>query len=365
MSIPLIDLQTQFQTIKRELLEAAERVLESGTYVAAKEAAELEKEIAGWTGANYAVSVANGTDALILALHACGVGSGDEVITSSYTFFATAEAIARVGAVPVFADIDPFTYNLSPERVEEKLSPRTKAIIPVHIFGQPADMGPFMELADQHGLKVIEDACQALGAVYLGKPVGGIGHAGCISFFPTKNLGGFGDGGMLVTNDEDTANQARLLSLHGSKQKYMHEVVGYNSRLDEIQAALLRVKLRRLGEWNLQRQQKASVYNSLLKDTELVLPYTSPTGNHVFHVYSIQSEQRDRLAEALKKAGVATGHYYPCPLHLQKAFADLGYQPGDLPVAEQLCTRALALPIYPELSEAQQEYICSVILASL
>jgi dTDP-4-amino-4,6-dideoxygalactose transaminase len=365
MSIPLIDLRTQFQTIKQELLEAAERVLKSGTYVAADEAAGLEKEIADWTGAKYAVSVANGTDALILALHACGVGPGDEVITSPYTFFATAEAIARVGAVPVFADIDPYTYNLSPERVEEKLSTRTKAIIPVHIFGQPADMASFMELADRHGLKVIEDACQALGAVYQGKPVGGIGHAGCISFFPTKNLGGFGDGGMLVTNDEETANHARLLSLHGSKQKYMHDIVGYNSRLDEIQAALLRVKLRRLEDWNLQRQQKASVYNRLLKDTELVLPYTSPMGNHVFHVYSIQSEQRDRLSEALKIAGVATGHYYPCPLHLQKAFADLGYKPGDLPVAEQLCTRALALPIYPELSEAQQEYICSVILTGL
>lgn len=361
MNIPLIDLRAQFNSLKPEILQAIERVLDSGVYVNGPEVISFEEEMAKFTHCQYAVSNANGTDSLILAFHACGIGIGDEVITSPYTFFATAEAIARVGAIPVFADIDPLTFNLCPEWVEAKITARTKAIVPVHIFGQPADMDAIVDIAERHQLFVIEDACQALGAFYKEKPIGSIGHVSCISLFPTKNLGGYGDGGVLLTNDEGIARQVRLLAAHGSTQKYFHEVVGYNSRLDELQAAIVRIKLRKLPEWNAQRQRIAEVYSNLLRDINIKLPYVSKHVSHVYHLYVVQSERRDQLSTVLQQAGVANGHYYPCPLHLQRAFDYLGYKLGDLPVAEALSKTAIALPMYPELTDEQQTYISDVI----
>lgn len=361
MNIPLIDLHAQYLSLKTELLAAVERVFDSGVYVSGTEVNLFERDIAALTNSKYAISTANGTDALVLALHACGVQAGDEVITSPYTFFATAEAIVRVGAIPVFADIDERTYNLCPSRAEAKITPKTKAIIPVHIFGQPAEMDAFMDIAARHDLYIIEDACQALGATYKGKPVGSIGHVGCFSFFPTKNLGAYGDGGIVVTNDERTAEQVRLLALHGSTAKYYHDVVGYNSRLDELQAALLRVKLPKLQEWNKLRQDKAAVYSDALRELDITEPFTAPHVKHVFHLYVLLSDKRAELAAHLKQAGVATGHYYPCPLHLQKAFGYLAYKPGDLPVAETVSNQAIALPIYPELGVEQQDYTISAV----
>lgn len=357
MNIPLIDLRAQFNSLKTEILQTVERVLDSGVYVNGSEVSLFEQEIATFTQSQYAVSTANGTDSLILAFHACGIGQGDEVITSPYTFFATAEAIARVGAIPVFADINPNTYNLCPELMEARITEKTKAIVPVHIFGQPADMDAIVDIAERHNLYVIEDACQALGACYKEKPVGSIGHVSCISFFPTKNLGGYGDGGVVLTNDEGIANQIRLLAAHGSIQRYYHDVIGYNSRLDELQAAVLRIKLRKLPEWNDHRQRKAEVYSNLLRDIDIKLPYVSKDVTHVYHLYLIETEKREQLSSHLRQLGVASGHYYPCPLHLQRAFAYLGYKPGDLPVAEAVSHRALALPMYPELTYEQQMHI--------
>ncbi|TLS50846.1 DegT/DnrJ/EryC1/StrS family aminotransferase [Paenibacillus antri] len=359
MNIPLIDLRAQYVSLRQEIRSAIHNVLESGIYVSGPEVQLFEQETAEFANAKTSVSVANGTDALILALEACGVGPGDEVITSPYTFFATAEAIARVGALPVFADIDPDTYNLSPEQAEAKITSRTKAIIPVHIFGQPADMDAFLAIARRHRLYVIEDACQALGAEYHGKPVGGIGHVGCVSFFPTKNLGGYGDGGIVLTNDEDIARNVRVLANHGSTRRYFHETVGYNSRLDELQAAILRVKLSKLREWNRLRREKADYYSERLREMGIKVPYVTPSASHVFHIYTIEVSKREELSAYLNGGGVATGHYYPCPLHLQEAFASLGYKRGDLPVAEAASERTLALPMYPELTAEQQQYIVS------
>lgn len=361
MNIPLIDLHAQYLSFGKEALETIEKVLESGIYISGTEVSSFEKEIAAFTGTKFAVSTANGTDALVLALQSFGIGPGDEVITTPYTFFASAEAIARCGAVPVFADIDEKTYNLSPEQVEAKITAKTKAIIPVHLFGHPADMDAFLDLAQRHNLFIIEDACQALGATYKGRPVGSIGHAGCISFFPTKNLGGYGDGGIVITNDEELARKIKLLASHGSTRRYYHDVIGYNSRLDALQAAILRIKLRRLNEWNNLRREKASFYEIHLKHTNLLLPYAHPEVSHVFHLYITQCGNQEQLAAHLKHAGISTGHYYPCPLHLQKAFAYLGYQPGDCTVAEKLSGRAIALPMFPELTDEQQEYIVKMI----
>ncbi|MDQ0255345.1 dTDP-4-amino-4,6-dideoxygalactose transaminase [Evansella vedderi] len=361
MNIPLMDLKAQYLSLKNEIMHAIERVIDSGQYIGGPEVRQFEQEMAAYTKAKYAVSTANGTDALVLALDACGIGPGDEVITSPYTFFATAEAIARVGATPIFADIDEKTYNLCPEKTEEKVTEKTKAIIPVHIFGQPADMEAFMDIAKLHNLYVIEDACQALGATYKGEPVGSIGHVGCVSFFPTKNLGGYGDGGIVVTNSKDIAEKVRLLAHHGSRKKYYHEIIGYNSRLDELQAAILRIKLKHLNEWNKLRQQKAAIYSKHLQDLELIVPFNHPDVRSVYHLYIIQSEKRQQLADYLKKKGVATGHYYPCPLHLQKAFSYLGYKESAFPISEVLSRRAVALPMFPQLKNEQQEYIISVL----
>ncbi|WP_027408542.1 DegT/DnrJ/EryC1/StrS family aminotransferase [Anoxybacteroides tepidamans] len=359
MKVPLIDLRAQYLSLKEEILDAIRAVMDSGIYVSGSEVERFEQEIAAFAEATYAISTANGTDSLILALEACGVGPGDEVITSPYTFFATAEAIARVGATPVFADIDDKTYNLSPEQTEAKISPKTKAIIPVHIFGQPADMDAFLDIAQRHHLYIIEDACQALGATYKGRRVGSIGHIGCVSFFPTKNLGGYGDGGLVLTNDENLAKKVRLLANHGSTRKYYHEAIGYNSRLDELQAAILRIKLQKLDEWNKLRKERADFYSDQLSALGVGVPHTTSDSSHVYHMYMIEIKERDELSAYLNSVGVATGHYYPCPLHLQNVFAGLGYKQGDLPVAEAASERTLALPMFPELTAEQQRYIIS------
>jgi dTDP-4-amino-4,6-dideoxygalactose transaminase len=365
MSIPLLDLKAQYLSIKEEIDKAILGVIDSCRFIFGPEMKALEDEIAFYCGTKHAVAVANGTDALVLALQACKIGPGDEVITSPFTFFSSAETIASVGATPVFADIDPLTLNLDIVQLEKKINPRTKAVIPVHIFGQMMDMEKIMALAEKYALKVIEDAAQAIGAEYLGKKAGSVGDAGTFSFFPTKNLGGYGDGGMVVTNNDQIAEKIRMLRFHGQKSKYYYEEVGYNSRLDEIQAAILRVKFRYLDQWNAARRDKAANYDRLLQALadrgKLILPGRDPKALPVYHLYVLRSDEREKIAMALDEAGIACGIYYPLPLHLQNAFAYLGYQAGDLPVAEEACTQALAIPCYPELTPEQQEKIAAVL----
>ena len=361
MRIPLLDLKAQYLTIKEEINQAIQNVLDSSVYIMGPEMKSLEKEIAAFCGTKEAVAVANGTDALVLTLKAYGIGPGDEVITTPFTFFASAETIAQVGATPVFVDIDPVTLNMDLTQLEGKITSKTKAIIPVHIFGQMLDVERIMEIAARHDLKVIEDAAQAIGAEYRGKKAGAIGHAGTFSFFPTKNLGAYGDAGMIVTNDKDLASQLRMLRFHGCKIKYYHEEIGYNSRLDELQAAILRVKLRYLDVWNEGRREKAVVYDEMLKSLPITLPGRDPQALPIYHLYVLRSPRREELMKALKEADIACAVYYPVPLHLQHAFDNLGYHEGDFPVAEKACQEALAIPGYPELSRAEQEEIVRVI----
>ncbi|CCJ34289.1 DegT/DnrJ/EryC1/StrS family aminotransferase [Caloramator australicus] len=361
MNIQLLDLLAQYETIKDEIKEAVISTIESGHYILGSQVKKLEEDIAKYCGVKHGIGVANGTDALLLTLKAFGIGEGDEVITSPFTFFASAETISQAGAKPVFVDIDPDTYCIDVDRIEEKITERTKAIIPVHIFGQMVDMDRIMEIAKKHNLIVIEDACQAIGAEYKGKKAGSIGHAACFSFFPTKNLGGYGDGGMVVTNDDAVAERIRMLRFHGSKVKYYHEILGYNSRLDELQAAILNVKFKYLDEWNRKRAEKAEIYNELLKDTSCKLPVARDYNKHIYHLYIIQHEKRDELIKYLKDNGVATGIYYPVPLHLQNVYKDLGYKEGDLPNAEYASKRTFAIPLYPELTLEQQKYVAEKI----
>lgn len=369
MKIPLLDLKAQYLSIKDEVDNAILKVLDSCRFIFGPEMEALEEEIASYCGVKHAIAVANGTDALVLALQACKIGPGDEVITSPFTFFASAETIANVGAVPVFVDIDPATLNLDPDKLEEKITSRTKAIIPVHIFGQMADMDSIMDIARKYRLRVVEDAAQAIGARYNGKMAGAVGDAGTFSFFPTKNLGGYGDGGMVITDDDSIADKIRTLRFHGSKTKYYHEEIGYNSRLDEIQAAILRVKFRYLDKWNNARREKAEVYDKLLAplaaEQKVILPGRDPKAVPVYHLYVLRSNQREKIAVALNQNGIASGVYYPLPLHLQNAFAYLGYKAGDLPVAEEACTQALAIPCYPEITRQQQEIIAEIIHSAL
>lgn len=365
MQIPLLDLKAQYNTIRQEIEEAVKGVLESGHYVLGPNVRALEQEIAQYCGVRYGIGVANGTDALMLCLLGYGIGPGDEVITTPYTFFATAEVVSQVGATPVFVDIDPRTYNLNVAQIESKISDKTRAIIPVHIFGQMADMDPIMVLAEKHNLVVIEDACQAIGAEYKGRKAGSIGHAGCFSFFPTKNLGGYGDGGMVVTDDEALAEKIRVLRVHGSKPKYYHTMVGYNSRLDELQAAILRVKLRYIDRWNGLRAEKAGIYNSLLAGSSINTPFSAENVRHVYHLYIISSPRREVIKTALADAGIDSGVYYPVPLHRQEVYRTLGYGEGSLPVSEQAARETLAIPLYPELTSEQQERIAATVLAAV
>ena len=358
-AIPSFDLKRQNAVLRSDLYAVLEDIISSGQFILGENVKALENEIAKVCGAQYGIGVANGSDALYLALLACGVEPGDEVITTPFTFFATAGSIVRAGATPVFVDIDPKTYNIDPDLIEEKITSGTKAILPVHLFGQAADMGRIMEIADKHGLKVIEDAAQALGCEYQGRPGGGIGDVGCISFFPTKNLGGFGDGGMVVTNNKKIADRVRILRVHGSRIKYYHELLGVNSRLDELQAAILRIKLPHFIGWLKKRQERAELYNDLFKASGLtvsgyvVAPYHLPDCRHTYNQYTVAVRKRDELKDYLKQRGIGTTVYYPLPLHLQPVFKDFGYRLGDFPYAEQAAECVLSLPMFPELTEEE------------
>jgi len=357
LDIPFLDLKLQYNHIKDEVKQAIEEALQSCEFILGPHVSAFEKEIADYLGVKHAIGVGNGTDALVLILDAFGIGPGDEVITTPYTFFATAECISRLGAKPVFVDIDPVTFTIDPEKLEEAITAKTKAVIPVHIFGRTADMIRIIDIAEYHGLFVVEDACQSIGGELQGKKLGTIGHAGAFSFFPTKNLGAYGDGGLVVTNDDEVAERVRMLRAHGSKVKYHNELIGYNSRLDEIQAAVLRVKLKHLDEWNDRRRQIARCYNELLKDLPLQLPDPGEDREHVFHLYTVLAEDREDLKTFLKSRGIDTGIYYPLPLHLQPAYSELGYHEGDYPVSESACQKNLSLPMYPELTDEQVYYV--------
>ena len=360
--INLVDLKSQFQSLKNEILQEIDSIIDSGQYILGKKVRELEEKIAKRLGVSEAIAVANGTDALVLTLDAYGIRAGDEVITSPFTFFASAEAISRVGATPVFADVDPVTFNINPKEVEKKITSATKAIIPVHIFGQPADMDELNALAKKHGLLVIEDACQAFGSSYKGHPVGGLGNAACFSFFPTKNLGTMGDGGMITTSDSELANQIRKLRTHGTTKKYLHDRIGYNSRLDELHAAILLVNLAKIDEWNGKRRALAERYSQLFVDAVGIrVPQEAGDRIHIYHLYCLESDRREDLMAALVKANIQTGVYYPRSLHLQEVYSGLGYQEGDFPVAERLSEKLFAIPMHPFLTEEEQDRIVSIL----
>lgn len=360
--IHLIDLKAQFLSVKNEILREMEHVIESGQYILGPKVDELERAIAKKTGTLDAIAVGNGTDALVLTLDAYGIGSGDEVITSPFTFFASAEAISRVGATPVFVDVDSETYTIDPLKIIEKITPKTKAIIPVHLFGQSADMDEIMNIAKKHNLIVIEDACQAFGATYKGSPVGSLGNAACFSFFPTKNLGTLGDGGIITTSDEIVANKIRKLRTHGTTKKYFHDSLGYNSRLDEIHAGILLVLLSKIEEWNNKRNHLAKRYYDKLSSLNfLKLPVAKSDRTHIYHLFCVGSDLREFLLEALETNGIHSGIYYPQCLHLQEVYAHLPYKTGDFPIAEALSETLFALPMSPFLTECDQDQVINVL----
>jgi dTDP-4-amino-4,6-dideoxygalactose transaminase len=317
----------------------------------------LEQEVAAYLGVKYAIGVASGTDALLIALRAAGVEPGDEVIIPAYSFFATAGTVLTAGAKPVFVDVDPQTFLMDVHEIEVAVTSKTKAIIPVHLYGQPADMDEILALAHKHKLKVVEDNAQAIGAEYKGKKTAALGDVGCLSFFPSKNLGGYGDGGMIVTDDEKIAEQSRMLRVHGWKKKYFPEMLGYNSRLDELQAAILRVKLKHLDKWNERRGAIAAIYSQAFKKLDLSTPVTGPDRKHVYHLYVMSFQQRDRVQQTLKETGIASDVYYPQPLHLASPCRALGYKEGQFPVSEKASRNLLAIPLYPELSKIQIEEV--------
>ncbi len=361
--VPFMDLVRQYQDLSAETLAAVERVLASQKFILGEEVAALEAEVAAYCDAREAIGCASGTDALILALMALDIGPGDEVITSPFTFFATASSICRVGAKPVFVDLDPVTFNLDPVQVEAAVTPNTKAIMPVHLFGQTAEMDALWRIAVREKLSIVEDACQAIGADYRGRRAGVLGTVGCFSFFPTKNLGGAGDGGMLTTDDADLAKRLKRLRVHGDVGVYQHLEIGLNSRLDALQATILRIKLRKLEAWTAARQQNARRYAERFAETgldrQLVLPEAAPGRRHVYNQYSVRVPhgRRDAVMASLKEQKIGCAIYYPMPLHLQPCFASLGYKPGDFPEAERASREVLALPIFPELTVAEQDRV--------
>lgn len=354
--VPFLDLQAQYRRYQPEFDHAIQAVLDSSAYVHGPAVTEFEQQFGAYLGVAHVCGVANGTDALYLALRACGIGPGDEVITAANTFIATAEAITATGAAVVLVDADPVTYTIDPALIPRALTARTKAIIPVHLYGQPADMASILDIARASGLRVIEDACQAHGARYDGQRVGTLGDIGCFSCYPGKNLGAFGDAGIAVTNDDALAERVRLLGNHGSRRKYVHEIEGWNSRLDSIQAAVLSVKLKRLDEWNRARNDHASAYQAHLRELPVNIPRIR-NDSHVWHLFVIEADDRDTLAEYLAQRGVGTGIHYPCPLHLLPAYRDLDYSVGDFPVSERAATRILSLPMFPELTNQQIVYV--------
>lgn len=362
MTIPMVDLKVQYEAIKEEINSAVLGVVQSTAFILGPQGKALEQEVAAYHGVKHAVGVASGTDALHLALIAAGVGRGDEVITTPFTFIATAEAVSYVGAVPVFVDIEPDTFNIDPEHIEKKITKKTKAVIPVHLYGHPAEMDRIMKIAKKYNLRVIEDCAQSFGAEYNGRKTGTFGDIGCFSFFPSKNLGCYGDGGMVITNDDSLAERITALRNHGSRVRYYHDEVGFNSRLDEMQAAILRVKLRRIDTYNENRRKNASLYSEYLKAAGIKTPVEREGSRHVFHQYTIRINNRDRVKEALD-AGKTTSSmiYYPVPLHLQKAYKDLGMKPGSLPVSEEAAREVLSLPMYPELTEEQVRTVAEAV----
>lgn len=360
-NIPFVDLKAGFAPIKKEVMKAIEDVLSCMNLNIGPNCQALEKEFASFCGTKHAIGVASGTEALQFALLSAGVKAGDEVITSPHTFFATAEAIACIGALPVFVDIDPLTFTIDPRAIENRITAKTRAIIPIHMYGQCADMDPITQLAENRGIAIIEDACQAHGALYKGRKSGSLGAAGCFSFYFTKNLGGYGEGGIVTTNSDEIAEGVRLCRNHGHSSKYEHSVIGYNGRLDEIQAAILRIKLQMLDHYNQRRRDLADSYRLLLKDLPLQLPVEAEGRRHVYHLYVIRSRDRDGLMEHLTANGIGTGIHYRNPVHLQKAMSYRGYRRGDIPVAEQVCEEILSLPMYPELSRDDQDYIAAAV----
>jgi dTDP-4-amino-4,6-dideoxygalactose transaminase len=364
MNIPMVDLKGQYEALREEIERGFRTVLETTQFILGPDGKALEEEIAAYCGVKHAVGVASGTDALHLALRAGGIGEGDEVITSPFTFIATAEAISYVGARPVFVDIDPETFNIDPSLVEAAITEKTRAILPVHLFGQPADMAPLEDLCGRYGLRLIEDCAQSFGAEYRGKKTGAIGDLGCFSFFPSKNLGCYGDGGMIITDDDALVEEVRVLRNHGSRQRYHHSVIGYNSRLDELQAVVLRAKLRHIDTYNGLRRKNARHYTERLKGTDVLPPKEDGKGAHVYHQYTILTEAREQVQSALGAAGIASAVYYPIPLHRQEvyreAFADV-----SLPVAEEVSGKVLSLPMYPELTEEQIARVCNVLLGAV
>lgn len=364
MKVPMLDLSEQYQELKSEVLEVLDQVMSSSRFILGDQVKKLEQNIAKYSNTAHGIGCGNGSDAIHIALQALGVGPGDEVITTPFTFFATGGAIARAGAKPVYVDIDPVTFNIDPEKIEAAITEKTKAIIPVHLYGQMADMERIAQIAKKYNLAVVEDAAQAIGAKHNGKSVGELGTAATYSFFPTKNLGAYGDGGMIVTNDDEVAEKSRVIRVHGSKPKYYHHVLGYNSRLDELQAAILNVKFPHLERWSKLRREKAATYTALLKEKlgDLVVTPVEKEGNyHVYHQYTIRVEKRDELQKYLNEQGVSTMIYYPLPLHVQPVFKELGYKEGDLPNAEKAAKEVLSLPMFPELKTEQQEYVVAKI----
>jgi len=360
MPIPFVDLKAQYKSIKAEIDEAIKSTVENTEFIMGERVKKFEKEFAQYAMAKFGIAVSSGTTALHIALVCAGVGSGDEVITVPNTFIATAEAICHCGATPVFVDVDPLTSNMNPNLIESAITPRTKAIIPVYLYGQCADMNPIMKIAEKYGLKVIEDCAQAHGAEYNGQRAGTIGDFGCFSFFPGKNLGAYGDAGLVTTNNESDAHKLHLLVNHGREKKYEHEMIGYNYRMDALQAAILSAKLPHLKEWTESRRRVAHRYNQLLKG----LPVQTPLEKyrHVYHLYVIQCDNREGLAKALKEEGIATGVHYPLPLNLQPCFKDLScWGPGRFPVTEKLASRIISLPIFPELTEEEQDKVVECI----
>ncbi len=362
--VPLLDLKAQYATIRDEVNAAVMRILESQHFILGPEVEALEEEVAAYSQCKYGIGVSSGTDALLVALMAIDIQPGDEVITTPYTFFATAGSIVRLGAKPVFVDIDPLSYNIDHTKIEAAITERTRAIIPVHLYGQMAEMDPIMEIANRHNLYVIEDAAQAIGAEYQGRRAGSIGHFGCFSFFPSKNLGGIGDGGMVVTNDADLANKVKLLRGHGAQPKYHHKVVGGNFRLDAIQAAVLRVKLRYLGEWTAQRRHNAQRYRELFAKANIehvTLPIEYGYNRHIYNQFVLRCCRRDELTAYLKQHNIGNEIYYPVSMHTQECFANLNYITGNFPICELAARESLAIPIYPELNnEMLDEVVCAL-----
>jgi dTDP-4-amino-4,6-dideoxygalactose transaminase len=357
----MVDVVGQYRKIQTEVDAAIRRVVESGQYILGNEVGEFECKVAGYLGVNYAVGCASGTDALQVAMMALGVGNGDEVITTPFTFVATTETIALLGAKPVYVDVHPETFNIDPSKIEAAVTPKTKAIIPVHLYGQAADMDPIMKIAREHRLHVIEDAAQAMGASYKSRKIGTFGEAACFSFFPSKNLGGMGDAGMVVTGDKNLAERMKMIVVHGSKRRYHHEILGVNSRLDTLQAAVLAVKLQYLDQWNESRREYAATYDLLFQNLPVTVPVQRQDCYHIFHQYTLKVPKRDALSAFLSERKIPHAIYYPIPLHLQEAFSGMGYRKGDFPVTERLSEEVISLPMHTELTKEAMEHIAGTI----